>query len=117
MARKSTGTTPRGRFGGELDVDNVEGFGPENIYWLRQNEDGSKDLGPGPPGEYQWFVHYYGGNQGTAVPTRWKVRIKHLGKAEIIQGRLTVPGAKSKSYTLTVGTPLPPNGKTPEVKP
>ena len=26
---------PKGKLGGELDVDNVEGFGPENIYWLK----------------------------------------------------------------------------------
>ncbi len=96
---------PRGKFGGELDVDNVEGFGPENIYWLKQAADGSKDLGPGPPGEYRWFVLYYGGNGGVAAPTRWKVRVKHEGRVEIFQGRLTVPGAKSKVYTLTVGGP------------
>ena len=108
---------PRGRHGGELDVDNVEGFGPENIYWLHQNEDGSKDLGPGPPGEYRWFVHYYGGNGGIVVPTRWKVRVKHEGRVEIFQGRLTVPGAKSKIYTLTVGTPGPANGTMPDFKP
>jgi hypothetical protein len=94
---------PRGKFGGELDVDNVEGFGPENIYWLKQNPDGSKDLGPGPPGEYRWFVHYYGGNGGVAAPTRWKVRVKHEGRIEVLQGRLTVPGAKSKIYSLNVG--------------
>jgi len=93
----------KGRFGGELDVDNVEGFGPENIYWLKVAPDGSKDLGPGPPGEYKWFVLYYGGNGGVAVPTRWKVRIKHEGRVEIIQGRLSFPGSKSKVYTLSVG--------------
>ncbi len=98
----------RGKFGGELDVDNVEGFGPENIYWLKVAEDGSKDLGPGPPGEYRWFVLYYGGNGGVPVPTRWKVRIKHEGRVEVIQGRLSVPGAKSKTYSLTVGGPVPP---------
>jgi hypothetical protein len=108
---------PKGRQGGELDVDNVEGFGPENIYWLHQNADGSKDLGPGPPGEYRWFVHYYGGNGGVAAPTRWKVRVKHEGRIEIFQGRLTVPGAKSKIYTLTVGGPTPANGTMPDFKP
>ncbi len=95
----------KGRFGGELDVDNVEGFGPENIYWLKQAEDGSKDLGPGPPGEYKWFVKYYGGNGGVPVRTRWRVRIKHEGRSEVIQGILTVPGSQSKFYTLTVGEP------------
>ena len=99
---------PRGKFGGELDVDNVEGFGPENVYWLKLGADGSKDLGPGPPGEYKWFVAYYGGNGGVSVPTRWKVRVKHEGRVEIIQGRLTFPGSKSKSYSLNLGGSPPP---------
>ncbi len=108
---------PKGRHGGELDVDNVEGFGPENIYWLKQSEDGSKELGPGPPGEYRWFVLYYGGNGGIPVPTRWKVRVKHEGRIQIFEGKLTVPGARTKSYTLTVGSSLPANGTMPEFKP
>ena len=95
----------KGKFGGELDVDNVDGFGPENIYWLKVAPDGSKDLGPGPPGEYKWFVKYYGGNGGVPVPSRWKVRIKHEGRMEIIQGRLTIVGTNSKVYTLSVGGP------------
>ncbi len=95
----------KGRFGGELDVDNVEGFGPENIYWLKQAPDGSKDLGPGPPGDYKWFVRYYGGNGGVPVRSPWRVRIKHEGRVEILQGVLSVPGSQSKTYTLTVGEP------------
>ncbi len=98
----------KGKFGGELDVDNVEGFGPENVYWLKEAADGSKDLGPGPPGEYKWWVHYYGGNGGVPVPTRWKVRIKHEGRVEIIQGRMTVPDSKSRRYSLTVAGPATP---------
>ncbi len=43
---------PKGKLGGELDVDNTKGFGPENIYWLRDDPDGGKVKGPGPPGEY-----------------------------------------------------------------
>ena len=107
----------KGRQGGELDVDNVEGFGPENIYWLKQNDDGSKELGPGPVGEYKWWVLYYGGNNGVPVPTRWKVRVKHEGRVEVFQGRLSVPGARSKNYTLTVGSPGPANGTMPDFKP
>lgn len=92
-----------GQQGGELDVDNTEGFGPENIYWLRQGANGAKELGPGPPGEYRWHVEYYGGNNGTPMPTKWKVRIKHAGKVEFIQGRVTYIKEKSKMYTLKVG--------------
>jgi hypothetical protein len=108
---------PKGRRGGELDVDNVDGFGPENIYWLKLNEDGSKDLGPGPPGEYKWWVVYYGGNSGIPVPTRWKVRVKHEGRIQIFEGKLTVPGARSKTYVLTVGPAGPENGTMPDFKP
>ena len=40
---------PKGTFGGELDVDNTKGFGPENIYWLHVVEGtGEKVKGPGP---------------------------------------------------------------------
>ena len=108
----------KGNRGGELDVDNTDGYGPENIYWMQQNPDGSRTLGPGPPGEYRWFVKYYGGNRGVPVATRWKVRIKHEGKAEVFQGRLNVPGAASKNYTLTVGgvEKPPPEGKMPTFK-
>jgi len=107
----------KGRRGGELDVDNTEGFGPENIYWMKQNEDGSRELGPGPPGEYRWFVEYYGGNRGIPLNTRWKVRVKHEGRVEIFQGRLTVPGSRTKMYTLTVGSGGPANGTMPDFKP
>jgi len=110
----------KGRFGGELDVDNVDGFGPENIYWLKEATDGSKELGPGPPGEYKWFVNYYGGNRGIPVATRWKVRIKHEGRVEVIQGRLTVPKSRSKTYKLKVGdggtTPPPTPAAAPLVR-
>src|SRR5262249_44895833 len=40
----------KGAHGGELDVDNRTGPGPENIFWE----------GKGPPGSYQWYVEYYG---------------------------------------------------------
>ena len=51
---------PKGKQGGELDVDNTKGFGPENIYWLVESEGpGSEKVkGPGPPGTYKWFVVY-----------------------------------------------------------
>jgi hypothetical protein len=93
----------KGQYNGELDVDNREGLGPENIYWLKQNADGSKDLGLGPAGEYRWFVHYYRGfNDGQNIPTRWKVRIKHNGKVDVIQGKLLVKDSRSKEYVLKI---------------
>ena len=57
---------PKGKQGGELDVDNTKGFGPENIYWLVESDGvGSKKVkGPGPLGVYQWFIVYWGGFGG-----------------------------------------------------
>ncbi len=94
---------PKGMKGGELDVDNTKGFGPENIYWLRAAEGSSeKVLGPGPPGEYKWFVVYWGGFGGIARPTKWKVRIKHDGKVQIVTGRFKALNERSRIYTLKV---------------
>ncbi len=94
---------PKGRpgLGGELDVDNTKGYGPENIYWLRQDE--AKAIpGPGPPGTYKWFVVYYGGFGGKPKLTHWKVRIKHDGKVTIVTGKLRRPDEQSKVYSLRV---------------
>jgi hypothetical protein len=93
----------RGRHGGELDVDNRDGFGPENIYWLQPKADGSKDLGLGPAGEYRYWVHYYRGFEGDNIPTRWKIRVKHDGKTEVQEGRLNVKDARSREFVLKVG--------------
>jgi hypothetical protein len=84
---------PHGNKGGELDVDDIDGFGPENVYWVQ---------GKGPPGLYKWFVHYYGGLAGRSVPTNWKVRVKHNGQVTVFKGKLNVIGAQSKPHTLTV---------------
>jgi hypothetical protein len=92
----------RGNHNGELDVDNREGFGPENIYWLQEKKDGSKEMGLGPAGDYRWWVHYYRGFDGSSIPTRWKVRVKHDGKVETFQGRLAVKDARSKEFVLKI---------------
>jgi hypothetical protein len=80
-----------GARGGELDVDDVDGFGPENVNWVQ---------GKGPPGVYHWYVHYYGGLGGIATPTRWKVRLKHNGKVTVYQGKLTFVGERSREYNF-----------------
>lgn len=82
------------KLGGTLDVDNVKGFGPENIYW---------EHGQGPPGEYKWYVHYFGGFGGYDVPTRWQVRIKNKGEENVVEGRFRKIGEKSRVFTLRVG--------------
>ncbi len=94
---------PKGRQGGELDVDNTKGFGPENIYWLRDDPSGGgKVKGPGPSGEYKWFVVYYGGFGGIAKPTNWKVRIKHEGAVTVVTGKFRALNERSRIHTLTV---------------
>jgi len=96
---------PKGKegLGGELDVDNTRGYGPENIYWLRDDPTGDgKIKGTGPPGEYKWFVVYWGGFGGIPKPTRWKVRIKHDDRVTVISGKFRALNERSRIYTLTV---------------
>ncbi|MBX6314709.1 MAG: hypothetical protein IRY99_17610 [Isosphaeraceae bacterium] len=83
----------RGAQGGELDVDDIDGFGPENVNWIQ---------GQGPIGTYRWFVHYYGAPGGIAIPTRWKVRVKHNGVTQVYQGKLFRIDETSRIYTLKV---------------
>ncbi len=95
---------PKGRLGGELDVDNTKGFGPENVYWLRDADatGEAKVKGAGPPGEYKWFVVYWGGFGGIVRPTRWKVRIKHDDKVTVVTGKFKTLNERSRIYTLRV---------------
>lgn len=103
---------PKGKQGGELDVDNTKGFGPENIYWLVESEGpGSEKVkGRGPAGVYQWFVVYWGGFGGIPKPTHWKVRIKHDGKVTVVHGKFRALNERSRVYTLRVE----PLGSRPE---
>lgn len=95
---------PKGKQGGELDVDNTKGFGPENIYWLVESDGvGSKKVkGPGPSGVYQWFIVYWGGFGGVPKPTHWKVRIKHAGKVTVVNGKFHALNERSKTFMLKV---------------
>jgi hypothetical protein len=98
---------PKGNQGGELDVDNTKGFGPENIYWLVESEGpgSTKVRGPGPPGRYRWYVVYWGGFGGIPKVTKWQVRIKHAGKLTIERGKFRALNERSKIYTLNVEPP------------
>jgi hypothetical protein len=75
-----------GKKGGELDVDDTDGHGPENVFWKK---------GAGPAGEYRWWVHYYGGTGGRVRKSTWKVRIKHDGLIESYSGTLSKIDEKS----------------------
>lgn len=102
---------PAGKLGGELDVDDRDGLGPENVYWLTDDPDGRKVKGRGPAGDYRWFVHYFAGFGGIDRPTNWKVRVKHNGRVEVFSGRLVRIDQQSKVYTLRFGE------KPPQVDP
>ena len=110
---------PKGKKGGELDVDNTKGFGPENIYWLVESDGpgSAKVKGPGPPGDYQWFVVYWGGFGGIAKPTHWKVRIKHGGKRDRRQRQVPGPERAEPDLYLKVeaGLPRPPRPGWPGI--
>ena len=95
---------PKGNKGGELDVDNTKGFGPENVYWLVESDGpGSQKVkGPGPSGVYRWYVVYWGGFGGVAKPTHWQVRVKHAGKVEVFHGKFKALNEHSRMYTLKV---------------
>ncbi len=103
---------PKGNKGGELDVDNTKGFGPENVYWLVESDDPDKPRvkGPGPPGVYKWYVVYWGGFGGIAKPTHWQVRVKHAGKVTVYHGKFKALNERSKVHTLKVD---PPEGASP----
>ena len=98
---------PKGKQGGELDVDNTKGLGPENIYWLVESDGpgSAKVKGPGPAGQYHWFVVYWGGFGGIPKPTHWKVRIKHEGKVTVVNGKFRALNERSRTYTLKVDPP------------
>jgi hypothetical protein len=92
---------PKGKLGGEIDVDNSKGFGPENIYWLTESEDagGDKVQRPGPRGLYKWCVLYWGSFGGIPKSTRWQVRIRHAGKTSVVEGILRDLNSRSRVYT------------------
>jgi hypothetical protein len=98
---------PKGARGGELDVDNTKGYGPENVYWLVESDGpGSEKVkGPGPPGVYKWYVVYWGGFGGIPKPTHWQVRVKHAGQVNVYHGKMKSLNEHSKLHTLTLEPP------------
>lgn len=75
--------------GGELDLDDRDGFGPENIYWAQD----------APDGIYKVEVDYFhlsgiGGEPGGTGPTDYTVTINGLGSHEVFLGTLTYHGER-----------------------
>ncbi|QCX01639.1 hypothetical protein FGM00_16535 [Aggregatimonas sangjinii] len=69
---------PQSASGGFLDFDDVDGFGPENIFWTENP----------PLGEYLVQVHYYGDNGEGA--TNYTVQLEVQGVVQQFQGTLEV---------------------------
>jgi len=63
--------------GGYLDVDDINGFGPENIYWEEN----------APSGLYAVQVHYYGATGDYGV-TDFEVFIQTLHDSKVYEGTL-----------------------------
>ena len=65
--------------GGTLDVDDTDGYGPENIYWLQ---------GEAPNGNYSVYVHHF---PWTSKPktSNYTVLINAFGKFKTYRGSIT----------------------------
>jgi hypothetical protein len=67
--------------GGTLDLDDTDGYGPENVFWATDES---------PFGKYIVQVHYYGSGASDDVPpTEFKVIINNFGKSKTFTGTLT----------------------------
>ena len=69
--------------GGQLDIDDVDGHGPENIFWNNGNA---------PAGNYSVSVNHFSG----VSPTNFSVRVQVLGQSAIYNGSV------SSDETITV---------------
>ncbi|MEM9830924.1 MAG: IPT/TIG domain-containing protein [Bacteroidota bacterium] len=79
--------------GGMLDVDDVDGFGPENIFWQQQQA---------PQGDYQVEVNHYDGES----PSNFTVLVQTLGQTRQYTG--TIAALETISIvTFTLGETLP----------
>lgn len=81
---------PKGSQGGQLDLDNTKGFGPEKIYWpgLAHGPGSTGTTRTAPSGVYRWFVVYRRGKDSEPKLTHWRVRINHNSKETVVEGRL-----------------------------
>lgn len=76
--------------GGALDVDDVDGFGPENIFYPQ----------PPPDGLYCFGVHFFPGSGNAATPSTYTLRISFNGQTQVQTGTLQAPG-NGDGFVLT----------------
>lgn len=74
---------------GFLDFDDIDGFGPENIFYMT-------DI---PSGDYQVQVDYFSGSE----ITNWSVSVSACGSTVALSGRLEEAGDLDSVYSFTHG--------------
>lgn len=81
---------PQSSSGGYLDRDDVDGFGPENIYW----QDGA------PDGDYLIVTDYFGCFSDVCPATSYQVKVSNgLGIVRTFEG--TLAGENSQDFVIT----------------
>jgi membrane-bound inhibitor of C-type lysozyme len=72
--------------GGKLDMDNTDGYGPENIFW---------ENGKAIKGTYRVYVHFYDHGESSSNSSSYIVKVKYLGLTQTFNGTVnydqTVP--------------------------
>ncbi|MEQ9440294.1 MAG: hypothetical protein RIG62_14665 [Cyclobacteriaceae bacterium] len=84
---------PTSSSGGMLDVDDIDGYGPENIFWSQ---------GQSPQGIYQVEVNHYEGESAA----NFTVLVQSLGETRQYTGNLA-PYETISVVTFTLGETLP----------
>lgn len=87
---------PSSNTGGELDRDDTDGFGPENVFWPR---------GQAPGGTYIVQVDHFSGTS----PTNFDLLVQAFGYVKAYSGRVR-SGRTNTVVTFTSGSPLPMAG-------
>ena len=87
-----------GTHGGRMEVDDVDGFGPEIIAWHWSRGKDGKPL----TGQYRWHVGYYGAIYRQSVTTHWKVKIDQGGESKVVDGTLSKIGESTQEYVVPV---------------
>jgi hypothetical protein len=73
--------------GGQLDIDDRDGYGPENIFW---------ESGDAPSGNYLVEVEHYGGNS----PANYKILVQLDGLSQTFEGSISSDETK-QIYSFT----------------
>lgn len=83
---------PKSASDGYLDLDDIDGFGPENIYWMNG----------APDGKYSVAVHNYSCSENGCIPTTCYVKISNgLGTVRSFEGNLVNKDAVWNVVTFT----------------